>query len=309
MNDLINRLLTDEIEWLRNIGEKQSQQDCLSVIKSLEDSGKPSSIRLANTIFSGIPSLTWASKFIVYGMRSDPRSVAFLSLHVDERWLQTSTRHSEYPHLNRDSLMFLGFKQFERAEWLFPRLEPSNPLRCSWEAHRQLHYPLEFFCRCLWACYQGESLRSEDVSQCGVYAGIFMHWENPVGLEDAINTICDYHLSHAIEPKGYDIHEFHRAPFTLLPVEILALRTVREKLGLPMPEVEHPLLTTRLMKNLPRTLPEVHDVLLERVKAAVERLHQEFTNASQGLDHAEVTSPSAFSIEEQSEKTGIFRRT
>jgi hypothetical protein len=78
-----------------------------------------------------------------------------------------------------------------------------------------------------------------------------------------------------------------------------------------MPEVDHPLLNTPLVKNLPRVLPAVHEELLEKVKAVVAKFHQDPTTVSQPQTpaaDAPLPLPPTFSTEEETEKTGFLRR-
>lgn len=283
-------------------------------IKLLRKSSDQDKVNHAASIFGGVPSLTWATKAVVVGMESGSGNENLLALHVEERWLETSYRYPGYPNIQRDALLFLSFQMWDRCSWLFPRLDPAHPSKRYhfpgevWT----LQYPLEFFCHCLWLRADGRIPEDSEVMACGPYADIFNHWNSPDNLASAISAACDYHLQRAIEPKGYEIHEFNRAPFTLLPVEILALRSVREKLGLPMPEVDHPLLTSPLVTNLPRILPEAHDDVLDTLKAAVARFHQDPTSMSQPQTSAVddlLPLPPSFCIEEGSEKTGFLRRS
>lgn len=60
---------------------------------------------------------------------------------------------------------------------------------------------------------------------------------------------CDYHLAQSVDAQEH--RQFVWAPYDLFPVDILAIARVREKQGLPMPEVDHPLMQTPLAKPPP----------------------------------------------------------
>ena len=311
---LIAKILKEHLDWLNVVSKRYDLSTRAEVVKVLRKPKEQDKVNQAATTFGGIPSLTWATHAIVRGMQSESGSENLLALHVEERWLQTSYRYPGYPNIQRDALLFLSFQMWDRCVWLFPRLNPAHPSKRYHYPGKvwTLRYPLEFFCHCLWLRADGRIPEDSEVVACGPYADIFNHWNNPGNLAPAIFAACEYHLQQAVEPKGYEIHEFNRAPFTLLPVEILALRSVRERLGLPMPEVDHPLLTSPLVTNLPRILPEAHDGVLDALKAAVARFHQDPTSMSQPQTAAAddlLPLPPCFSIEEGSEKSGFLRRS
>ena len=67
------------------------------------------------------------------------------------------------------------------------------------------------------------------------------HWDNETQLAEAIRRMCDYHLRWNNEDTEEHDAEFS-SPYTMInPIEIHALRAVREELGLAMPEVDHEL--------------------------------------------------------------------
>ena len=70
----------------------------------------------------------------------------------------------------------------------------------------------------------------------------------------------------------YDMREIKREPYSVLPVEILALRNVRQRLGLDSPWPSHPLLDSPFVKNLPWELPPCQDQILSDVIAAAEKV-------------------------------------
>jgi hypothetical protein len=72
----------------------------------------------------------------------------------------------------------------------------------------------------------------------GIYQELLDAWEQPPAFARAVHAACERHLTPA------DPSEFHEGWLTLIPIEILALRAIREKQGLPFPDVDHPLLQT-----------------------------------------------------------------
>jgi hypothetical protein len=95
----------------------------------------------------------------------------------------------------------------------------------------------------------------------GIYEAIFDSWNKPTDLAKAIHAACEHHLE-GVGLKD-NVGEFEH--LELVPVEVAALRAVREKEGLELPEVDHPLLQTPLA-NIPRkpTYQPEKDVLLQK---------------------------------------------
>lgn len=57
---------------------------------------------------------------------------------------------------------------------------------------------------------------------------------------------------------------FSWTPYNIFPVEIHAIRRVREDQGLPMPTIDHPLMQT-MLAHPPARMPEVHDEVLDQI--------------------------------------------
>jgi hypothetical protein len=101
----------------------------------------------------------------------------------------------------------------------------------------------------------------------GVYQELLNAWDNEQGFAAAVIKACDYHGEHSVE--GQTAHaEFVRIPHNVFPAEILAVKRVRDEVGLPWPTVDHPLLNTPLAR-VPPSLPHIHTDLLDRVVVAV----------------------------------------
>lgn len=101
----------------------------------------------------------------------------------------------------------------------------------------------------------------------GVYGGIVAAWDDAPRLAEALREACDYHCTHMSYSKkkakaSWDL-EFDGAPFDLIPFDIMAVRAVRKRLGLPTPSIEHPLLSSPLVD--PEKINFVDDPVTLRV--------------------------------------------
>jgi len=103
----------------------------------------------------------------------------------------------------------------------------------------------------LWAMATTTSPPTLDgpIAGLGPYRAILESWHDEERLATAVVNACDYHLEHATYSAADK--EFLDPPYSLFPVDILAIARVREHLGLPMPEIDHPLMQTPLAKPPP----------------------------------------------------------
>ena len=116
----------------------------------------------------------------------------------------------------------------------------------------------------LWKGREGE-LRGKNFGDLGPFQTVFTAWKRTEALSRALEEVCDFHCDHArYRADGNMI--FLWEPYRVLPVEILAVRRIRADLGLPTPEVQHPLMQTPLAE-VPETIPPVKDALLEKIIA------------------------------------------
>jgi hypothetical protein len=77
------------------------------------------------------------------------------------------------------------------------------------------------------------------------YAAVLAGWGSPKELSEALSATCDYHCDNMNDSRNEDWDpEFAEPPFDLIPWEVLAIREVRTRLGLPTPLPAHPLLAT-----------------------------------------------------------------
>jgi len=161
------------------------------------------------------------------------------------------------------------FGEERMAEWMIQKMVRASydkSLHNSWYA-----YSFPPFLIQLWAVRKGiaaPELGPIENAGPGVYRRVLEAWNDPVALAPALFHACDYHLEQTID-RGDSTKEFHFPPYNILPVDILAIIRVRDLLGLPTPEMDHPLMQTPVAKPPPiDELPKhPQDALLEAVIA------------------------------------------
>jgi hypothetical protein len=99
---------------------------------------------------------------------------------------------------------------------------------------------LSYFLTWLFATQTGRQF-DFDESRFKKYFGIIQFWDSLERHPELLEEICDYHCQRIKVFQG-DRTDFSRAPFDLIPFEVLYLAEVRKSLAMPMPEVHHPLL-------------------------------------------------------------------
>jgi hypothetical protein len=103
----------------------------------------------------------------------------------------------------------------------------------------------------------------------GVYRHVIEKWStSDEYLADAFLAACEYHC----DPSGFG--EYANVPYLNFPVEILAAIAVRKKLGLPVPEIPHPLLQAPLGRFPPKSSPN-NDPILEGAIKKIRETHPE----------------------------------
>lgn len=170
----------------------------------------------------------------------------------------------------------IAFGEDKFADWCGPRmvrnLVEQDPLvlERSW----LFACPFEPFMAKLYALWRGIDL---DLRKCAIgdmtpYDRALDAWADEVAFAAAFLEICEFHGSHVRKEDD----PFHWPPYTVFPGEILALVRVRRELGLSVPLVEHPLLSTPLAV-VPDPVPRrEHDELLEEVVSACVRAYPWF---------------------------------
>lgn len=125
--------------------------------------------------------------------------------------------------------------------------------------------PLPLFTRALLILHAGG--KPTLTPRLGPYQEALMHWHGDGRVfAQHLATLLDLHLE-GTRPAG--------APFDdpgckLYPVEVLAVRSVREWLSLPMPKVDHPLMHGNLVQMAPSGAWPKHE-LLQRLERELRR--------------------------------------
>jgi hypothetical protein len=130
--------------------------------------------------------------------------------------------------------------------------------------------PFEPFMVKLYALWRGISVAGAKAKTagCDVYNAIMQQWQNSDAFPELLANACDYHLGRISPEEENDYPEFEFVPYCWFPVEILAIKRIREEQGLSTPLPDHPLMQTA-MGNVPRNLPRAKDELLDSVIAKV----------------------------------------
>lgn len=118
------------------------------------------------------------------------------------------------------------------------------------------------FIATLYARWRNQSIEFGPEVKLGVYQTLLDAWDSPKDISKALVDACDFHVKQARGEDGAFCH----MPYDLAPFEILAIQRVRRDLGLPTPEIDHPLLQTPLARP-PEQPPEFHDELLDKIIA------------------------------------------
>lgn len=124
-------------------------------------------------------------------------------------------------------------KMLGEAEWNGQMVD-----RSFWQERK-----FEPFALALWRidCNRG-LVGTAGADSLGIYSGIIDSWDSPDLLCRALELACDYHCEN-MEIRNDDWEaEFRDPPFDLIPWELLAIRQIRQRLGLSTPFPPHPLL-------------------------------------------------------------------
>jgi hypothetical protein len=107
-----------------------------------------------------------------------------------------------------------------------------------------------------------------DACELGVYQDLLDTWDNEAAFAKCLIAACDYHVDQAFDDSDQDTQDFFYPLYNLFPVEILAVKRIREFDGGAMPEIDHPLMKTILGK-LPERIPSSQDDMLQEVSLKV----------------------------------------
>ena len=161
------------------------------------------------------------------------------------------------------------------AERLLTSIDSESYGIIGWDLSRVAPFLIKLWCT--WRDHP-TSERLNTTSNLGVYGEIFEAWENDAQLGDAVAAACDRHLSDALLILSGEGYPDFLGPYDLFPVEILALNRIRRELGMAIPVVEHPLLSTPLAlpppaDSRPKTTP---DPVLDEFVAKARKLDGSF---------------------------------
>jgi hypothetical protein len=99
------------------------------------------------------------------------------------------------------------------------------------------------------------------------YRDVLLAWNDESKLAGALNAVCDYHCQNMDDTGGDWDPEFKHAPFDLLACEIMLVTRVRERLGLSMPAVDHPLVKTLKIESVFIPSCDDHELLRQLATA------------------------------------------
>lgn len=108
------------------------------------------------------------------------------------------------------------------------------------------------------------------------FSDIINHWDNPQKVGAGISIACDYHLQQSQNGEGYP--EYQIAPYFVVPIEIMALMSVREQLGLPTVLPKHIMINDAVFSTLSQfyssscLYDNTYNMLLEQARAIIPEL-------------------------------------
>lgn len=243
------------VDCLTGIGSFAAQQACVSIVKGDEQSWQD--------LHTSWQYVSWDT--FVYIQRYDYLAETYPDLLRRGR---LPIGQMGWTGLNQAVLTMaeaIAMREDRYAKWCGERLlknlrsEKDDTLLIK---HGWTGSPVEPFLAKLYALWTKQSLELVDlpIAKMGVYGWLLDSWTNEAEFEESLHRICDYHCKHMYG----DDDAFDSAPFNVFPVEIVAMKRVREELGLGFPKIEHPLLDTPLF-NVPNLIPKKEpDELLQR---------------------------------------------
>jgi hypothetical protein len=157
---------------------------------------------------------------------------------------------------------------FDEAVWLGAAIKRSRSDK-SMNWIKMSPRPFESFTARLFNAWQRLPIDDGlEPSSTGVYQGILDAWSaDSARLVSPVTDACDYHIARTQDPSDEGYPEFLEFFYAAFPVEIIAIRRIREALGLAMPVVDHPLLSTPLAKP-PAVIEGAHDGVLSDLLSA-----------------------------------------
>lgn len=117
----------------------------------------------------------------------------------------------------------------------------------------------------------GPARSTSDIAEPEEYRDILASWQtaSTEKLGELLERACELHLARAHEDTDDDTFEFSDHVYALYPVEILMVLRLRNERGLPLPALEHPLLSMPMGRLVNLAATERDDPLLVRVSEKI----------------------------------------
>lgn len=100
------------------------------------------------------------------------------------------------------------------------------------------------------------------------YQKVASSWGDVIRLADAVRQCCDFHCDNISESKSDSVAEFQGPPYDLIPIEIMALYSVRSHFGLSNPVVNHPLLLG-VIESVRLCPVDIDDDIIDRISIEI----------------------------------------
>jgi hypothetical protein len=158
----------------------------------------------------------------------------------------------------------------QTGEWLTWYLDDRGLRGWDWS------WPIQTFALAVFCRWQKRTITPpRTLPPLGPFEGAFKYWDHSAQFANALLEICDYHCQCVGTEltDDIDLPDFHRYPEQVLPVEILALRRLREDDGYSFLEIRHPLTETPWYRALvSSTFHSSNYPLLDEVRAYFPRI-------------------------------------
>jgi hypothetical protein len=256
---LIAKQAREHRKWLPERGQEVRAATLESIQHALEDHGPSASSLLSNALASlglfhgtrgvvalmdgrdsGWSDVAGAIECYLWCARLDIRS------HYARSAAQRTTGMANLRHTLTPAVVLLAYfvavdqKQREQSLWSLlqrPLTDPHPRMR-QWWAERHFE---PFFVNVF---AQARGIPAPlDLSQCKlhVYGKVMDDWADEKKLAKSLERACEYHCRRMSHTRSWTA-EFNRTPLDLLPIEIFAINSLRNSMGLAPVEVDHPLM-------------------------------------------------------------------
>jgi hypothetical protein len=114
---------------------------------------------------------------------------------------------------------------------------------------------------------------SVEETSLGPYQEFLDHWEGTEAqVKSCFEDACDYHCEQMALSSPHDaMSVFSDSPFDFIPYEIFALLKLRELQGLPVPDLQHPLLELPTASRAPREIKVSNDPVFTQLEELYNR--------------------------------------